>query len=98
MVKNKLKVRWTIDALVSLKDIYDFYKKKSLQGAQNVKNDILNSPKRVIYPRQYQIDEVNPEFRRIIVRDYKVLYKEIDNIIVVFDVICTRKDPNEQKR
>lgn len=94
---NKLKVRWTIDALSSLKDIYDFYKKKSLQGAQNVKKDIFNSPKRVIYPEQYQVDDVNPEFRRIVVRDYKVLYKEIDNVIVVFDVICTLADPNNVK-
>ncbi len=97
MVKNKLKVRWTIDALASLKDIYDFYKKKSLQGAKNVKKDIFNSPKRVVYPEQYQIDDVNPEYRRIIVRDYKVLYKEIDDVIVVFDVICTLTDPSKQK-
>lgn len=96
MVKEKLKVRWTIDALTSLKEIYDFYKKKSLQGAQNVKTDIFNSPKSVVYPEQYQIDEVNSEYRRIIVRNYKVLYKEIDNIIVVFDVICTLKNPNKQ--
>jgi len=97
VVRNKLKVRWTIDALASLKDIYDYYKKISLQGAQNVKRDIFNSPKRVIYPEQYQIDEVNSEYRRIIVRDYKVLYKEIDNVIVVFDVICTLTDPSKQK-
>ena len=96
MVNKPFKVRWTIDALDSLKDIFDFYKFKSLQGAKNVKRDILNSPKSVIYPEQYQIDEVDPRYRRIIVRDYKVLYKEIDGVIVIYDVICTLKKQKTQ--
>jgi plasmid stabilization system protein ParE len=57
--KKEIKVRWTLDALASLKDVYNFYKKKSLQGAQNVKKDIFNCPKRLVYPEQYQIDEIN---------------------------------------
>ena len=97
MVKRKLKVRWMKSALSAVKDIYDFYKDKSEQGAKNVKNDIMNSPKSVIYPEQYQVDDFNPEFRRIIVRDYKVLYKEVEGIIVIHDVICTLTDPKRKK-
>lgn len=64
---------WTLQAKESLKSIYDYYREKSPQGAGNVKNDLLQSPKTILYARQYQVDEINPKYRRIIVRDFKVL-------------------------
>ncbi|RUT71402.1 type II toxin-antitoxin system RelE/ParE family toxin [Flavobacterium cupreum] len=35
------KVVWTNTARNQLKSIYNYYKEKSIQGANNVKNDIL---------------------------------------------------------
>lgn len=64
---------WTLQAKESLKSIYDYYREKSPKGARNVKNDLLQSPKTILYARQYQVDEINPKYRRIIVRDFKVL-------------------------
>jgi hypothetical protein len=48
-----------------------------------------------VYSNQYQIDELFPEFRRIVVRDYKVLYKEVENVIVITDVVCTKMKPTK---
>lgn len=93
MVNKKFKIDWTDQAKASLKDIYDFYKKKSLEGAKNVRSDIFNSPKTIIYAEQYQEDEYNSSCRRIVVRDYKVLYKEVDKRIKIIDVICTLQEP-----
>lgn len=96
MVENKFEIEWTDLAILSLQDIYNFYVHKSVQGANNVINDILDSPETIKYSNQYQIDESFPEFRRIVVRDYKVLYSVNKNLVTVYDVICTRKDPNKQ--
>ena len=96
MVKKNFKINWSNESKVSVKEIYDFYKNKSLQGAKNVIKDIINSPKSIIYAEQFQIDDINPKYRRIIVRDYKVLYRIENNVVNVVDVICTRKDPNSQ--
>ncbi len=91
---EKLKIIWTDQAISALKDIYDFYKKKSLQGAENVKFDFLQSPRTIYFAKQYQVDDINPKYRRIVVRDYKVLYIEKKGAIFIMDIVCTKQSPN----
>ncbi len=95
---EKLEVVWTNQAKESLKKIYNYYKDKSLQGAKKVKNDILQSPKTIYYSKQYQIDEINPKYRRIVVRDFKVLYKESNEKIEVIDIVNTKRSPTILKK
>ena len=91
---NSLKVIWTIQAKEAVKSIYSYYKEDSLQGAKNVKSDLLRSPKTIHFSKQYQIDEINPDYRRIIVRDYKILYKEKEGTIQIMDVVSTKQSPD----
>ena len=35
---------WSKQAVATVKSIYDYYKEKSLQGAINIKSDLLQSP------------------------------------------------------
>jgi plasmid stabilization system protein ParE len=89
----ELKIIWSKQAQEAVKIIYDYYKEKSLNGAKNVKKDILQSPKNIRYAKQYQVDDINPKYRRIVVRDYKVLYNEKNNVIEIMDEICTLQSP-----
>ncbi len=92
------KIIWTKQARAELKKIYDFYKKKSLQGARNVKSDLLQSPKTIYFSKQYQVDDINPNYRRIVVRgEYKILYKEDKGVIKVMDIIGVRQSPEVLK-
>jgi len=77
-----------------LKLIYDYYKVHSVQGAKNVKSDLLNSPKKIFFSKQYQVDEINPKYRRIVVRDYKILYKENEETVWIMDIVSTRQSPD----
>ncbi len=86
---NEIKISWSLNAVNSLEEIFNFYKHKSERGALKVINDIYNSPSLIRFPKQFQMDELNPKYRRIIVRDYKVLYREEKNNIVIVDVVCT---------
>lgn len=95
---DKLTIIWTKQAKESLKSIYDYYKEKSLQGAKNVKTDLLESPKTIHYAKQYQVDDINPKYRRIVVRDFKVLYKENSNRIEIIDIISTKQSPTALKK
>ncbi|MCF6352664.1 MAG: type II toxin-antitoxin system RelE/ParE family toxin [Cyclobacteriaceae bacterium] len=90
---SKLKIIWTDQAKEALKSMYDYYKDKSLQGAKNVKADLLQSPKTIYFSKQYQVDDINPKYRRIIVRSYKVLYKEDGETIKVMDIVSTKQSP-----
>jgi|GEM_PF-650146 len=78
----------------ALKRIFDFYKEKSLQGAKKVKSDLLQAPKAIHYSEQYQVDEMNPKYRRIVVRDFKILYTETKEEVRILDVISTRQSPD----
>lgn len=64
-----------------------------MQGAKNVKSDILNGPKAIRFSKQYQLDDINPNYRRIVIRDYKVLYRVRVGTIQIMDVICTKQSP-----
>ena len=91
-------VIWTDQAKKELKRIYDYYKEISLQGAKNVRSDLLQSPKTVYFSKQYQIDDINPNYRRIIVRgNYKVLYREESGTIKVMDIVSTKQSPDVLK-
>lgn len=90
---------WTSQAKQDLKSIYEYWKKKSDSGAVNVRSDILKSPKTIQFAKQYQIDDVNQNYRRIVVRSYyKVLYKESKNVIYVMGVISSRQSPKVIKK
>lgn len=90
-----LKTIWSDRAKAQLKQIHDHikYVKKTPQGAANVKRDILAASKNVTYVEQYQKDNVNPEYRRIVVRHYKLLYKEKNGKILILRVFDTYQNP-----
>jgi plasmid stabilization system protein ParE len=94
---ESIKIIWTKQAVQEVKRIYNYYKKKSLQSAKNVKSDLLQSPKKIYFSKQYQLDDINPNYRRIVVRDNKILYKEKDNVIQIIDVISTLQSPEKLK-
>lgn len=94
---KRSKIIWTEQAKLTLKEIYIYYKDISVQVARTMKTEILNSPKRILFSKQYQVDEINPKYRRIIVRHYKVLYREESNIIYIVDIVSTRQSPEKLK-
>ncbi|MFV8344040.1 type II toxin-antitoxin system RelE/ParE family toxin [Flavobacterium sp. XS2P39] len=93
----ELKKVWTNTARAQLKAIYENYKVKSLQGAKTMKDEILQATKEFHFAEQYQQDEMESEFRRIIVRHYKLLYIEEDGVVFIARIFDTRQDPNGQK-
>lgn len=79
----------------TIKKIHDhfIFKKKTPQGAANIKRDILAASRGVTYVEQYQKDGIDPGYHRIIVRHYKLLYKEKDGKILILRVFDTNRNP-----
>lgn len=92
-------VIWTNSAKLDLKLIYEFYKyvKKTPQGAKNVKDDILTAAKSITFTEQYQKDNINPNYRRVVIRHFKLLYKTQDDVVIIMRVFRTQQDPNKLK-
>ena len=62
-----------------------------------LRKDILKARREVAFEKQYQADEIQPEYRRIIVRHYKLLYKQKEGRILILSIFDTRQDPMKQK-
>lgn len=93
---ERLKVIWTNQSKEELKTIYNYYKTITPQVAKNIKNDILKTARELVFAKQYQQDEIEPEFRRIIVRHYKLIYSIEKDVISIVRIFDTRKDPQRQ--
>lgn len=91
------KVVWTDEAKTDLKDIYDFIKKKSPQGAKNVISDIRDAPKSVHYSHQNEAESYNNKYLRVIVRHYKILYRinEQKKELIIYVVFDTNQSPDK---
>ena len=98
MVMKNIPILWTDQAKNDLRSIYDFWKQKSLQAAKNVRLDLLNSPKTIVFAKQYQLDDITPKYRRIVVRKhYKLLYKAVGHNIYVMGVVSAAQSPTSIK-
>jgi plasmid stabilization system protein ParE len=94
----ELKKAWTKIAKEQLKVVYQNYKVKSPQAAKAIKDEMLQVVKELHFSEQYPQDEIEPEFRRIIVRHYKLLYIEENGTVYIARIFDTRQDPDKQKQ
>lgn len=84
---------WSQQAVDSLNIIFEYHRAQSEQGAQNIRKELLQAPRTIQFAHQYQLDDINPKYRRVIVRDYKVLYSEVAGVIKIVDIISSRQSP-----
>lgn len=95
MAKEQIKIIWSEAALKDLEDIYDFYQPLSKQGAENVIADILNGIETITQPEIFRRDEINPKYRRVVVRHYKVLYTAVKTEVFIARIFDARQDPSK---
>ena len=99
-MQKPIKILWDNQAKSDLKLIFEFIKLKSLQGAKNVVRDIVAQSKNIYFAEQYQVDEFLGEpYRRMIVRDYKIIYKiNSQKEIRILQIFDTRQNPMKLKK
>jgi plasmid stabilization system protein ParE len=85
---------WTTNAKLDLKDIYlSLEQNFSIAVASKVTDEIFESVNSITFPDQFQIDEYRIDCRRIITRNYKILYQLHNNTIYVVRIFNTFQDP-----
>ena len=85
---------WTKNAELDLIDIYlSLEQNFSLAVASKVTDEIFESVNSITFPDQFQIDEYRIDCRRIITRNYKILYQFHNNTIYVIRIFNTFQDP-----
>lgn len=99
-MQKSIKILWDNEAISDLKIIFEFLKLKSHQGAKNVIQDIVNQSRDIHFTNQYQVDEYLEEpFRRMVVRDYKIIYKvQSESEIRILQIFDSRQNPKKLKK
>ena len=92
------RVDWTDTAKSVLRKIFNYHVEYSRSSAENLVNEIIDAADSIVFAKQYQVDEINPNYRRIVVRDYKILYNEQKNTIQIMDIVNTKQSPEELRK
>ncbi len=95
-VKN---IHWSDEANSDLDEIYEFYLEHSPDKASQNLIDLISEAEEIIFTKQWQVDEFDSTFRRIIVkRKFRVVYKIINEVILITAVYPTKKNPEDFRR
>ena len=100
MVKRVYKIIWSDHAKQQLKDIHTFIKKDSQQGANLVRNKILESTKilsvgSIIYEADSLKDNNQGNYRAYTIYSYRITYKIEKDFILILRVRHTSREPLE---
>lgn len=95
-VKN---IHWSDEANGDLDEIYEFYLEHSPDKASQNLIDLISEVEEIIFTKQWQVDEFDSTFRRIIVkRKFRVVYKIINEVILITAVYPTKKNPGDFRK
>ncbi|MCB1189955.1 MAG: type II toxin-antitoxin system RelE/ParE family toxin [Leptospiraceae bacterium] len=96
-----MEIIWTEYALDSLKDIFDYIKKDSIQSAKKFASEILNfSETFSSFPYKYPVcQELESEsiyYRSAVYKSrYRIIYKIAQDTIYILDVFHTSRNPTD---
>ncbi len=85
-----LNVIWTFETEKDLDEIYEFYLQVSDKIALKIISEIILETDKIVFLEEFQVDEINSNYRRIVVRHFKILYRVVTNEIVIFGVFDSR--------
>lgn len=97
-MEKVIRVNWTEIAQKHLIDVYEFHKEYSEAKAFELVTNIVKKADKIVFPKQYQVDEYNPKYRRMIFGDYKILFREKKNIVYIMGVFPTKNDPSKLEK
>ncbi|MCH8533930.1 MAG: type II toxin-antitoxin system RelE/ParE family toxin [Flavobacteriaceae bacterium] len=102
-----MKIVWTDFAIRNLKEIFDFYcSKANIKVAHKIRRQILNTSKQLKnnpYSGQVELNltRLKKNHRYLVSGHYKLIYRVLDNQVIINDVFDTRQNPskmNDEKR
>ena len=89
-------VFWTSKSFEDISNIHHYLSNKiSSETANKIIDEIYQAPNSITFVEQFQIDEYRKDCRRIIIRNYKILYHIKDSEIFVIRVFNTLQDPSK---
>lgn len=80
-------------AKADLRSLYNkLLLKNSKETASKTREEIISAPEAIKFPEQYQLDEIHNKYRRIVIRNYKLLYRVEDRTVRIISIVDSRYD------
>ena len=95
---NNFDIIWTLEAENDLDGIYEFYLQVSNLLTHKIISEIVLEADKIIYHEEFQVDDINPNYPRIIIRHFKILYRIVESHIIIFAVFDSRQNPIKLKK
>lgn len=87
---------WTSKSHEDIVSIYEYLVENSSEETANkIIDEIFWAPSQITYPSQFQYDEYRKDCRRIIIRNYKILYHYSNVVVSVMRVFNTYQNPSK---
>jgi len=99
-----MKVIWSRFAYVNLLEIYTYHVEfAGVVVAKKMKVNIFKSTKRLFLNpkagrKEPSLEHIPAEHRYIVCGNYKIIYKEVNEGVLITDVFDTRQNPKKMKR
>jgi addiction module RelE/StbE family toxin len=85
---------WTSKSFEDISNIHHYISLEiSLETANKIIDEIYQAPNSIIFEEQFQVDDYRKDCRRIIVRNYKILYHVKDSEIFIIRIFNTFQNP-----
>jgi|UniRef100_UPI0040493259 addiction module RelE/StbE family toxin len=87
-------ITWTSKSFEDITNIYNYLSNRiSTETANKIVDEIYKAPSSISYIEQFQVDEYRKDCRRIIIRNYKILYTVINSEIFIIRIFNTLQNP-----
>ena len=99
-----MKIIFTDIARARLKDIYIYYKQEaSLKVAQSIKDNIIHEIAKLkkhpeLGNEEVYLSKLKRGYRKLIIGNYKAIYRIIENTIVIDTIFDSRQEPKEMAK
>ena len=100
-MERNAKIIWTEPAKNDLKYIFDFISEFSHEIADKTIDKIIEKTEILLvegFKFSGQIDDINPNYRRLIEGSYKIIYKVKSDEIIIHGVFDTRENPDKLEK
>lgn len=95
---GRREIVWTKTSEKDIQTIFNYISQFSVDSATRIAENIVKSTD-ILSVEEFseigQIDDINPKYRRLIYKNYKILYSIKENYIVINSVFDTRQDPQK---
>ncbi|MBK5213189.1 MAG: type II toxin-antitoxin system RelE/ParE family toxin [Flavobacteriaceae bacterium] len=92
-------IHWSFEADADLNEIYAYYLEQAPDNASQNLLELISETEKIVFTKQWQVDEFDSTCRRIIIkRKFRVVYKVIEDVILITAVYPTKKNPENFRK